>query len=207
MKIFQIAAIAMLLLATSCATKYNLVDPKSVNFVSVYENENIKLEHKYDVLEKKYAKKEVKKGLKVVAVKITNNSDKDVVFGRDIHLSYGQNEKIQVVENKKVFNTLKQSVPTYLLYMLLTPMQFTTTTSTNNGFQNNVNTNSTPIGLVVGPGITATNMLIASGANKKFKEELTTYDLNGVTIKKGETKYGLVGIKTKSYDALKIEIE
>ena len=50
-------------------------------------------------------------------------------------------------------------------------------------------------------------MIAAGSANKKFKNEMLTYNIYGTVIKKGETKYGLVGIKTSSYDALKLKIE
>jgi hypothetical protein len=33
------------------------------------------------------------------------------------------------------------------------------------------------------------------------------YNINGTLIKKGETKYGLIGIKSDSFDSLKLKIE
>lgn len=61
---------------TSCASGYKMIGPKSINYVSRNENNGAKLEYKYDLLDKKYAKK----GVRLVAVKITNESDKDLMF-------------------------------------------------------------------------------------------------------------------------------
>lgn len=185
---------------TNCASGYKMIEPKSINYVSTNETDNVKLEYKYDLLDKKYAKKEVKKEVKLVAIKITNNSEKDLMFGRDAKLTYENGTEIFVMENEKVFKTLKQSPASYLWYLLLTPMNLYTT-------ENGEQTSSTPIGLAVGPGLAGGNMIAAGSANKKFKTEMLEYNINGTLIKKGETKYGLIGIKSDSFDALKLKIE
>lgn len=186
---------------TNCASGYKMIEPKSINYVSTNVADNVKLEYKYDLLDKKYAKKELKTGVKLVAIKITNNSDRDLMFGRDLKLTYQNGTEIFIMENDKVFKTLKQSPATYLFYLLLTPMNLYTTDS--NGQQ----TSSTPIGLVVGPGLAGGNMIAAGSANKKFKTEMLEYNINGTVIKKGETKYGLIGIKADSFDSLKLKLE
>ncbi len=178
-----------------------MIEPKSINYVSTNETDNVKLEYKYDLLDKKYAKRELEKGVKLVAIKITNNSDKDLMFGRDTKLTYENGTEIFVMENSKVFKTLKQSPASYLWYLLLTPMNLYTTGS--DGQQ----TSSTPIGLVIGPGLAGGNMIAAGSANKKFETEMLEYNINGTIIKKGETKYGLIGIKADSFDSLKLKIE
>ncbi len=188
------------IIATSCASGYKMIEPKSINYVSRNENNGAKLEYKYDLLDKKYAKKEVKKGVKLVAVKITNESDRDLMFGREIKLTYENGKEIVAMENDKVFKSLKQSPASYLFYLLLTPLNLYTSSSDGD-------TSSTPIGLVIGPGLAGGNMIAAGSANKKFKTELLEYNINGTLIKKGETKYGLVGIKSDSFDALKIKVE
>jgi hypothetical protein len=197
--------ITLLLLAivalSSCASGYKKIEPKSLRYVSVAEVNDVKLEYKYNLLDNKYEKKENKKGVKLVAVKITNNSNRDLVFGSDIKLTYENGSEIFLLENEKVFKTLKQSPATYLFYLLLTPLNLYTNNS--DGEQ----TSSTPIGLILGPGIAGGNMIAASSANKKFKTEMLEYDINGTTVKQGETKVGLVGIRTDSFEALKLKIE
>jgi hypothetical protein len=180
---------------TNCASGYKIIEPKSINYVSSNETDNIKLEYKYGLLDKKYAKKEIKKGVKLVAIKITNNSERDIMFGKDAKLTYENGTEIYVMEYEKVFKTLKQSPASYLFYLLLSPMIL------------NIDSSSIPIGLAVGPGLAGGNMIAASSANKKFKTEILEYNINGTIIKKGETEYGLIGIKTDSFDSLKLKIE
>ncbi len=188
---------------TNCASGYKMIEPKSINYISTDKTDNVKLEYKYDLLDKKYAKKEAKKGLKLVALKITNNSDKDLMFGKDLKLIYENGTEIFIMENNKVFKSLKQNTATYLLYLLLTPLQFNVTKT--NG--NRIETSSTPIGLIIGPAIAGGNMIAAGSANKKFKTEMLEYNINGTLIKKNEIKYGLIGIKSDSYDSIKLKIE
>ena len=206
MKIIKITLlITIALTLTNCASGYKMIAPKAINYISQNENDGVKLEYKYDLLDKKYEKKELKKGVKLVAVKITNNSGKDLMFGRDAKLTYENGTEVYVMENEKAFKTLKQSPASYLWYLLLTPVNLYTTETNSNGFQEE--TSSTPIGLILGPGLAGGNMIAAGSANKKFKEEMLEYNVNGTIIKDGETKYGLIGIKTDSYDALKLKIE
>lgn len=201
MKIIKITLLFITIsILTNCASGYKMIEPKSINYVSTNENDNVKLEYKYDLLDKKYAKKELKKGVKLVAIKITNNSNKDLMFGKDAKLTYENGTEIFVMENEKVFTTLKQSPASYLWYLLLTPMNLYTA-------ENGQQTSSTPIGLVVGPGLAGGNMIAAGSANKKFKTEILEYNINGTLIKKGETKYALIGIKADSYDSLKLKVE
>ncbi len=181
---------------SSCASGYKMIEPKKISYASGNENNSIKLEYKYDLLDKKYAKKESKKGVKLVAIKVTNNSGKDLMFGKDIKLTYENGNEIIPMNNNAVFNALKQNSALYLLYLLLTPLTLSTGDS-----------DPVPIGLIVGPGIAAGNTIGASSANKKFRGELAIYNLVGATIKNGETKHGLIGIKTNSYEALKLKVD
>lgn len=185
---------------TNCASSYQTISPKSINYVSTKETDNVEFQYKYGVLDKKYGKKETKKGIKLVAVKITNNSNKDVVFGEDAILTYENGTEISVLENEDVFKALKQNTASYLLYLLLTPVNLYTS-------ENGQETSSTPIGLVLGPGLAGGNMIVAGSANKKFKTEILENNIYGTLIKKGETKYGLIGIRTDTFDALKLKIK
>lgn len=185
----------------SCASGYKKINPETINYVSKSIENNIVLEYKYDLLEKKYKKKETKNNIKLIAVKLTNNSEKEIVFGKDIRFSYENGNEVSLIETEKLFKTIKQSPASYLWYLLLTPMNLYTTGS--NGEQ----TSSTPIGLVVGPGLAGGNMIAASSANKNFKNELMQFDLNGRTIKKGETVYGLIGSNSNSYESIKIKAQ
>jgi len=71
----------------------------------------------------------------------------------------------------------------------------------------NGSSSSIPIGLGVGPFLAGMNLVKASLANKKFKNELIESKIYGIVIKKGETKYGLIGIKADTFDSLKLKID
>ena len=189
----------------SCASGYRMIQPKSINYISINEADGLTLQYRYELLDKKYEKKEERNGVKLVAIKITNNSDRDVTFGKDVTLAFENEHIVYVMENEKVFKTLKQSPASYLWYLLLSPLNLYTTKTNSNGLPEQ--TSSTPIGLVLGPGLAGGNMIAAGSANKKFKTELLEYNINGTVIKRGETKYGLIGIRSDSFDALKLKIQ
>jgi hypothetical protein len=201
--------LACAIVLNSCASGYKKINPETINYASKNFESNIILEYKYDLLEKKYKKKETKNNIKLIAVKITNNTEKEIVLGRDFKLSYENGNEVNLIETEKIFKTIKQSPASYLWYLLLSPLQlYSGTTTTSNGFYTETKpTNTFPIGLIAGPGLAGGNMIAASSANKNFKNELMKFDLNGKTIKKGETVYGLIGSNSGSYDSIKIKVQ
>lgn len=206
MKIIKISLLLIgISLLSSCASGYKMIEPENINYISSNETNNVVFQYKYDLLDNKYAKKELKKEVKLVAIKITNNSGKDIIFGKEAKLTYENGQEIYVMDNDKVYKLLKQSPASYLWYLLLTPVNLYTSKPSPNGYQQE--TSSTPIGLILGPGLSGGNMIAASSANNKFKDELFEYNMIGTIIKNGETKYGLIGIETDSFDALKLKIE
>lgn len=196
-------------LLNSCASGYKKINPETINYSSRSIEKNIFFEYKYDLLERKYKKKEAKNDIKIIAVKITNNSKNDLIFGHHIMLNYENGMDVTFVETQKLYKTVKQSPASYLWYLLLSPVQlYSGTSTTNNGnYATTESKSSFPVGLIVGPGLAGGNMIAASSANKNFKKELVNFDLHGKTIKKGETVYGLIGLKSNSYDPIRIKIQ
>lgn len=162
------------------------------------------MEYKYDLLDKKYKKKELKKGIKLVAIKVTNNSNRDLVFGEDIKIVYDNGSSPYIMENNQIYSSLKQSTASYLWYLLLTPMNLYTT-SNQNGFQ--TETSSTPIGLIIGPGLAGGNMIASSTANTKFEQDLLNYNINGTIVKSGKSISGLIGFRSASFNSIKVKVE
>jgi len=201
MKLLKITI--LLLVFTSCASGYRTITPSAINYTSKSTDKEVLLEYKYELLEKKYKKKELVKGIRLVAIKLTNNSDKDLTFGKDIKLTYNDGGEIYIMTHDKVFKSLKQSPASYLWYLLLTPLQFTTTQNTN-GFT--TQRESFPVGLIVGPGLAGGNMIAAGSANKKFEQDLLDYNLEGKIIKKGEVVSGLIGIRTDEYNSIQVKV-
>lgn len=189
---------------SNCASSYKTINPSSLSYNSNSSDKGVLLEYKYDLLDKKYRKKELEKDIRLIAVKITNNSNRDLKFGKDIKLTYANGGQLYIMDNNSVLTSLKQSPSSYLWYLLLTPLQLVKTESTN-GFQ--TESSSTPIGLVVGPGLAGGNMIAASSANTKFENDLLNYNVNGKIIKKGTTVSGLIGIRSNDYDQIKIKVD
>lgn len=185
--------------SSSCASRYNLVNPQKVYFQNSYSSEEgMEFSYKYDVLREngndKQAKKEAKKFVRVVAVKLTNNTDSDLIIGNDL-VFYAGNQLISPMMPFEAKTVLKQSTPTYLLYLLLTPTTLITSGAT------------IPIGLILGPGITAGNMLMSNSANKNLYTNLEMYNIFGTTLKKGETISGLISFRGSGYEPIYIELK
>lgn len=195
-------ALTGVILLSGCASGFRSISPESFNFQSENSTKNVKLAYSYNVLQErgnsKYARRELKTENHIVAIKIKNNSGKDLVFNEDVKL-LSNNNPAMIVPPEIAFEEVKQSVPIYLLYLLLTPAKLTIN-------ENDVEKSSFPLGFILGPAISGGNMIIAGGANGKFKEELTTYNLLGKNIKNGETAYGLIAIKSLGYNPLTLQI-
>ena len=191
----NLLAAILCLFFCSCAASYKPIMPSRVIYPSVENSDQFS--YKYNVLRlagnKKLAKKEDKFNVRIVAIRIVNTSNRVLRYGYNFDF-YSGDYKARLLEPEVVTASLKQSVPIYLLYLLLTPMTFETTSS------------SIPIGLVVGPGITAGNMIVAGSANKRFREELIEYSIIEREIKPGETFYGLIGISDNSYMPLTLKM-
>lgn len=206
MKTFKIAVLLLIpIIFGSCASGYRAIGPSELSFNSQHEVQDVSLEYKYDLLKKKYAKKEKKKDVRLVAVKITNNSNRDVVFGEDFFLSYKNGGQVLLMPTDDVFKSLKQHPTSYLAYLLLSPISIATTKTNSYGVTET--SNPFPIGLILGPGIAAGNLIAASSANKKFRKDLREFDLHRKTIPKGKTVYGLIGIRANNYDALELRFD
>lgn len=198
--------LSFILLLTSCATGYKQIVPTELNYQANELESGVKISTKYDVLRlrgnSKYANKEHKKGLKIVAVEITNLTDSVLMVGRDIEF-YGGQQPLVLIDPKVMVSTVKQSTLAYLPYLLLTFLQlnYTITESTSTTTYGTI-----PIGLVLGPGLSIGNILTASKANKQLQEELLYYDLMNRSIQKGEKVYGIIGFWSKEYLPISVKI-
>lgn len=190
------------LLVGGCASTYKSINPRTIPLNSVATDNGIDFAYRFDVLRqngnKKYAKKEDKHAIRVVAVKVSNYTGYTLGFREDLEL-YSGGRLVYPLDPVMAHQQLKQAVPSYLFYMLFSFM----TLETYNGQEHS----STPIGLLVGPGLTALNVSIAASANNRFKEELITYNLFDTIIEDGETVYGLIAIRDDGYAPLEIRLK
>lgn len=204
MKYFILVVAALTLL--SCASTYKPIRPDATYYSNSSRNKNVDFSYKMGVLRemgnKKYAKREDSKGIRLTAVKIKNNTDRPLTVGTDLHFVSGNLDLI-LIEPGVLHKQLKQGVAGYLLYLLLTPLKFYKSEPDPNG---GVETETTRIGYVIGPGLAIGNMAVAGGANQHFLNELSKFNLINKTINPGETAFGIIGVQGMGYNEISIRI-
>lgn len=196
-------AVGLLALATSCAGSYAPIRPKRfTSYLASPSSGPVSFAYQFDALRlggpnKKYVKKEMKNGYHVLAVRVTNNWDREINFSRDLTLFYGD-RPVTPVPATIAAHDLRQGVAIYLLY-LLGNMQVGGTTDVRTG----VTSGSTflPTGLLLAGG----NMLGAGTANSNLRKEFEAYDLTNRSIKPGETVYGIMSLREIAVAPLRVE--
>ncbi len=190
----------------SCASSYKSINPETLEYHNHSTNDKIEFSYHYDVLieskNKKYAKHELKNNLSLVAVKITNHTGHDINPMTDA-VFYIDDKPAYFVDQKITEDKIKQGVPIYLLYLLFAPVTLNTPATAADG---SPTTNSFPIGLIIGPTLTATNMIIAGTGNKNFKQEIEQYDLYK-QVHDGETMYALVTFSDIGKDEITLRLK
>jgi hypothetical protein len=190
--------LAFIFLFCGCAQSYNALNPSKMAYYTSNNLEDITLHYRYDILNekgnKKISKKERKHNVKLVAVKITNNTDTVINIGKNAAF-FSDNSIIYPMDAISTKNSLKQSVPSNLFYLLLYPL-----TLSVNGSK------PFPIGLILAPAISGGNMLVASNANKDLYKDIVQYDILFCDIQPGETVFGLVGFRNLNYAHLTLKL-
>lgn len=184
-------------IAFSCASSYHPVAFQELSY-SVVEKDSIEVAYRYNVLQEagnnKYSKREDKNNIRLVAIRVTNNSGSTIVFNKNVDL-LADGKRVEALPEELVYSKLKQGVPIYLLYGLVWFYS-----SDCNGMD--CNTTYIPVGLLFAGG----NMVVAAGANSDFKDQLYNNYLWGKTIKDGETVYGFIAIQDIGYVPLSVEL-
>ncbi|WP_431216250.1 hypothetical protein ACQ86N_17410 [Puia sp. P3] len=147
---------------------------------------------------KKFASKEFPNQIKVVAIKITNHTGQTLRYGTNYKIFSGDREA-DILPVSEVAKHIKESVPTYLLYLFLTEANIPVD---EGGTKERI----IPIGLFLGPAVTILNMRTAATANKHFRQEMEEYNLLETEIPNGETGYGLVGIQSMDFAPLYMKV-
>ncbi|MFO7657295.1 MAG: hypothetical protein R6W78_09525 [Bacteroidales bacterium] len=203
--ISKILTFTFVILLSGCAATYKPINPPRLNYTSHDLQDGIGLSYKHDVLREngnnKYAKKEYKRGIKLIAIKITNYTDSVINIGKDAAFFSGQSQ-IFPMEPIVIKESIKQIVPGYLPYLIFTFTNLYVTKGTYNG----VSTQTYPIGIVLGPAITIGNMAVAGTANKNLLDELYKYNILNRDIQKGETVYGIIGIGDVGYRPISVKM-
>ena len=88
---FKLSLLVSVIFLYSCAGSYHAVNPKTISFAQIPKEEKVPISYRFDVLRdagnKKMSKKEIKHNMKIVAVKLTNNTDSIINVGKNLEFS------------------------------------------------------------------------------------------------------------------------
>lgn len=187
----QLTLLIIAVYLSSCAAFYRNIGPEKINYPPALVKEKVEIAYRYDVLRdagnKKYPKSEIKKNIRVVAVKITNNSDTTVEIARDLDFYCGSS-RVTLLTPLDIKETIKQSWPAYALYGIGC-------------------ISGSPLDIIVFGGIGVGNMAVAGSSNKKLFLELMKYDIRNKVLNKGESVVGLIGFETLHADPITIKLK
>lgn len=185
----------------SCASSYREVMPNKLQYKDCAETNGLKYCYKHNALgndgNKKLIKKEIKNGVKLVAVKIENTTSRVILFKRDVKIFMGD-ELIIPIEPKQMYSHLKQRPASYLWWSLFWVFYIK-----GNGTSDPPAVYPIPLGAIIG----IINMGKASLANEDLMYELTRFNILSTEIKSGETAYGLIGIASDKALPLTFKID
>ena len=184
------------LIATSCATTYHTISPKTLPYVGLNSQDAVAAGYRHHLLlesyNKRYYRKATKNNLSLVAVKVVNQTNRPVVVQRDVALLQS-GKKLQIVEREAVYKTLKQHLIGYFLYALQPRI--------SEKYDYPLEIDRIPIGVPIG----FVNIAIGFKANRSFEEELINHDLVNRQIQPGETFYGIIGIKDSDFGPITLQ--
>lgn len=182
----------------SCAKHYRAIAPQALTYSDVQSGDDIRYAWRYNVLaesgNKKYARKETKQAIQVLAVQISNTSAEEITV-REHARFYIDDRLVLPMEPLQVQQQIRQLGGLYMLWSL-----FWVYIITCDSFD--CSTIPLPVGVVIGIG----NMAKAQRANKDFLHELTFNNILDKRIGPGETVTGLIGISSSSMKPIEIRI-
>lgn len=196
-----IRSIALLLITaimlSSCAAGYKPMLPQSMSFSSL-EGEGLKYSYRYNVLtetkNKKHANKELKHGVKLMALQVQNNTGDEIIL-REHARFYTGDKQVLPLDPKQLQQQVKQPGGLYMLWSLLWVFY-----NKCEGFD--CTSIPIPIGFVIG----LLNWSTASRANKDLLNELIANNILEKRIAPGETVTGLLGISSDGSLPLQIRL-
>lgn len=123
-----ILIIVSTIILSSCASGYKYMQPEKIVYSNKLTEDGLQFSYFYNVLSETdnddYSKKEIKSPIKVLAVKIKNETGRKLDIGEDV-LFLKNGQPVETVSPKQVESQIKQGTLGYLFYLLLTPMNLT----------------------------------------------------------------------------------
>jgi hypothetical protein len=193
-----ISLFALFCILCSCATSYKPINPQKLYFNSATVGDNLNYATRSNVLaeagNERYAKKEIKNSVRLIAVQVVNKSDRDIVLRKDARFYLGD-KVVFPIEPEQLKNQVKQPAGLYMLWSLL----WVVVVKCEN---DDCTAIPIPLGVLIGAGNTSK----ASKANKALLHELEQNNILDKTIHPGEAVTGLIGVASTGDTALRIEL-
>jgi hypothetical protein len=184
-----------------CASSYRPIITDKFTYPKITTSAGLEVAHQYNVLKeagnRKYAKKELRRNIRVVAVAITNKTDSVIIVKDDLDF-YASNRKIFLLTPEETKHSIRQVSGLYLFWGL-----FVVTLTKCDDNSNDCSRIPLPVGLLIG----LINMGVASNANNGLLEDLVRHDLMRKKIQPGETVEGLIGISTDTNEPLMVRFK
>ena len=188
---FKLSFLICVVFLSSCAGFYHTVKPNTISFPQVTKEDKVPISYRFDILRdagnKKMSNKEVKHNMKIVAVKLTNNTDSIINVGKNIEF-YSANNSLVLMSPVDIKDQIKQSSEAYAFYFIGC-------------------ISLAPLDIAVFGGIGLGNMLVAGQANKDLLKELTLYDIRNIDIKPKESVIGIIGYHSTYSDPIYIKLK
>lgn len=191
----------MLLFLFSCAKQYNKVNISQIVYSDFYTHNGVLLEYSYDVLSlsgnQRYHNRAETNCFQLVAVKITNSTQRKVNIGRDLEF-YEAEEKINFAYPREITSKVKQYPLLNLLYLplLAIPIKF------HNGKEEKVYRIGSLFALPM-----IYNMVISKSANLDFEKDLNKNHILNRELEVGQSISGVIGYYSCSKKSLLIEVK
>jgi hypothetical protein len=201
MNLFSNTIIALVAMMTMCcASTYKPVAVESFEFSNAYTlNDTLRISYQYDVQKttgnKRYARKERKRKMASVAVKIENISSAPVTITRNNFKVYAENKARDVYTPAAYAKKVKQRVGMHLLHSLWGPWAMSWQEKDG---ETEFHFIYIPVGAIVGVG----NAIRASNANKQNLRTQEDNEIWNRSINSGETLYGLIALPSSEKDTL-----
>jgi hypothetical protein len=184
---------ALALLASGCASTFHPINHEAVEYTrGPADSSGLAVQYHYNVLDESgnslYATKAREQGLSMVAVKIKNNTGREVGM-RDVDFYTGNN--VVTPANPATMASVRQRSGLYTLYLLMMLVNGYKTEVTCSGYGGcQEETSFIPIGVIIGPVVMLINVAMAATANDALVKEATDNSILDKTLKPGETASG-----------------
>lgn len=186
-------------LCFGCASTYKPIFPDDVSFSATTQDGGLKMQYKYDVLadagNRKYAKKEDRRRVRIVAVNVQNNTGRAITLGRDAELYSGKMQLFPLT-GPDVKQELRQVKGLYMIWSIV----WVVLSKCDDG---DCSTIPLPVGLVIG----LANMGTAGKANNDLLYDFNRHNITDKTIPPGESVTGLIAVRGFSGQEIRLRLK